>query len=50
MKRIVPERKKRKKREPTMRVGTGAVTLDDQRRPVADLTRLSLVEPDHAAS
>jgi inward rectifier potassium channel len=26
-----------------------AVTLDDQRRPVADLTRLSLVEPDHAA-
>ncbi|MGH6801340.1 MAG: hypothetical protein ACRECZ_07995, partial [Methylocella sp.] len=27
-----------------------AVTLDDQRRPVADLTRLSLVEPDHAAS
>jgi inward rectifier potassium channel len=27
-----------------------AVTLDDQRRPVADLTRLSVVEPDHAAS
>jgi inward rectifier potassium channel len=27
-----------------------AVTLDDQRRPVADLTRLSLVEPDTAAS
>ncbi len=27
-----------------------AVTLDDQRRPVADLTRLSLVEPDHAAA
>src|ERR1700730_16936345 len=26
-----------------------AVTLDDQRRPVADLTRLSLVEPDHAS-
>ena len=26
-----------------------AVTVDDQRRPVADLTRLSLVEPDHAA-
>jgi inward rectifier potassium channel len=24
-----------------------AVTVDDQRRPVADLTRLSLVEPDH---
>src|SRR5205807_10586345 len=23
-----------------------AVTVDDQRRPVADLTRLSLVEPD----
>ena len=27
-----------------------AVTLDDQRRPVADLSRLSLVEPDSAAS
>jgi inward rectifier potassium channel len=26
-----------------------AVTLDDQKRPVADLTRLSLVEPDRAA-
>jgi hypothetical protein len=26
-----------------------AVTLDDQRRPVADLTRLSLVEPDPSA-
>ncbi|MGH6835334.1 MAG: ion channel [Methylocella sp.] len=26
-----------------------AVTLDDERRPVADLTRLSLVEPDDAA-
>jgi inward rectifier potassium channel len=26
-----------------------AVTVDDQRRPVADLTRLSLVEPDTAA-
>ncbi len=26
------------------------VTVDDQRRLVADLTRLSLVEPDHAAS
>jgi hypothetical protein len=27
-----------------------AVTVDDKRRPVADLTRLSLVEPDTAAS
>ena len=27
-----------------------AVTLDDQKRPVADLTRLSLVEPDTAAA
>ncbi len=27
-----------------------AVTVDDQKRPVADLTRLSLVEPDTAAS
>jgi inward rectifier potassium channel len=27
-----------------------AVTLDDQRRPVADLTRLSQVEPDTGAS
>jgi inward rectifier potassium channel len=27
-----------------------AVTLDDQKRPVADLTRLSLVEPDPGAS
>jgi inward rectifier potassium channel len=27
-----------------------AVTLDDQRRPVADLTRLSLVEPDTGAT
>ena len=27
-----------------------AVTLDDQKRPVADLTRLSLVEPDTTAS
>ena len=26
-----------------------AVTLDDQLRPVADLTRLSLVEPDPLA-
>jgi inward rectifier potassium channel len=26
-----------------------AVTLDDQRRPVADLTRLSLVGPDPSA-
>ena len=26
-----------------------AVTLDDQLRPVADLTRLSLVEPDQPA-
>ena len=26
-----------------------AVTVDDQRRPVADLTRLSLVEPDPSA-
>src|ERR1700688_4725879 len=26
-----------------------AVTVDDQRRPVADLTRLSLVEPDLSA-
>jgi inward rectifier potassium channel len=26
-----------------------AVALDDQRRPVADLTRLSLVEPDPSA-
>jgi hypothetical protein len=26
-----------------------AVTLDDQLRPVADLTRLSLVEPDPPA-
>jgi inward rectifier potassium channel len=26
-----------------------AVTIDDQKRPVADLTRLSLVEPDDAA-
>jgi hypothetical protein len=25
------------------------VLLDDQRRPVADLTRLSLVEPDPSA-
>ena len=27
-----------------------AVTVDDQRRPVADLTRLSLVEPDPASA
>jgi len=27
-----------------------AVTVDDQRRPVADLTRLSLVEPDTAVA
>ena len=27
-----------------------AVTVDDQRRPVADLARLSLVEPDTAAA
>ena len=27
-----------------------AVTVDDQKRPVADLTRLSLVEPDTAAA
>jgi inward rectifier potassium channel len=27
-----------------------AVTLDDQKRPVADLSRLSLVEPDTAAA
>ena len=27
-----------------------AVTVDDQRRPVADLTRLSLVEPDHISA
>jgi inward rectifier potassium channel len=26
-----------------------AVTVDDQKRPVADLTRLSLVEPDPSA-
>jgi inward rectifier potassium channel len=27
-----------------------AVTVDDQRRPIADLTRLSLVEPDHISA
>ncbi|MGH6936512.1 MAG: hypothetical protein ACRED2_10090 [Methylocella sp.] len=26
-----------------------AVTIDDQKRPVADLFHLSLVEPDHSA-